>query len=173
MVLIATYVVTASITTPSTITTRSIATPARRTRKTAAAKTAEMVPPMRTSRPNSASSPSEVPAMLPMLKTSPPKTSSPASAKPAPGNAWLARSWARRPETPMMRHTLSWMAMSTTTETRITQAKAAPSCTVNVVVWVRNPGPIADVAIRNIAPRKPARPVDRRTSDSWPVSWVA
>ena len=41
----------------------------------------------------------------------------------------------------MMRHTLSWMAMSTTTETRITQAKAAPSCTVKVVVWVRKPGP--------------------------------
>ena len=73
----------------------------------------------------------------------------------------------------MMRQMFSWIAMSTTIEIRIAQANAAPSCTVNVVVWVRKPGPIADVAIRNIAPRNPARPVDRRTSDSWPVSVVA
>jgi hypothetical protein len=34
----------------------------------------------------------------------------------------------------------------------IANANAAPSCTVNVVVWVMKPGPMAEVAIRNIAP---------------------
>ena len=34
------------------------------------------------------------------------------------------------------------------------KAAAAPSFTVKVVVWVMNPGPIAEVAIRNIAPSK-------------------
>ncbi|MFI6829093.1 hypothetical protein ACIBG5_18445 [Kribbella sp. NPDC050241] len=42
--------------------------------------------------------------------------------------------------------------MSTSTETTIANANAAPSDTVNSVVWVMNPGPIAEVAIRNIAP---------------------
>lgn len=31
-------------------------------------------------------------------------------------------------------------------------AKAAPSFTVKVVVWVMNPGPIAEVSSRNVAP---------------------
>ena len=32
------------------------------------------------------------------------------------------------------------------------KANAAPSDTVNVAVWVMNPGPMAEVAIRKIAP---------------------
>ena len=39
------------------------------------ATSAEIPPPILTSRPSSAFSPSAVPAMLPMLKTSPPNTS--------------------------------------------------------------------------------------------------
>ncbi len=152
VVLMATYVVSASITMPSTITTRSIATPARRIKNTAMANTAEIVPPMRTSRPKSASSPRDVPAMLPMLKTRPPKTSSAARPKPAPGSTLLARSCARRPEMPMIRQMLSWIAMSTRTETKMAKANAAPRVTVKVVVWVRKPGPMAEVAIKNIAP---------------------
>jgi len=37
------------------------------------------------------------------------------------------------------------------------KAKAAPNFTVKVVVWVMNPGPMADVAMRNIAPSTVAR----------------
>jgi hypothetical protein len=36
---------------------------------------------------------------------------------------------------------------------KITKPKLAPSCCVKTVVWVRKPGPIADVAIRKAAPR--------------------
>ncbi|GAA1434438.1 hypothetical protein GCM10009641_27770 [Mycobacterium cookii] len=37
-------------------------------------------------------------------------------------------------------------------DTRIAKAKAAPSSAVKTVVWVMKPGPMALVAIRNIAP---------------------
>jgi hypothetical protein len=43
--------------------------------------------------------------------------------------------------------------MSRTTEMRITNPKLANSCPVKTVVCVRNPGPTADVAMRNAAPR--------------------
>ena len=66
----------------------------------------------------------------------------------------------------MIRQMFSWIAMSTIRATRIAKANAARSWTVNVVVWVRNPGPMADVAIRNIAPRNPACPACRRATDS-------
>ena len=39
-----------------------------------------------------------------------------------------------------------------TIEIRIAKAKAAPSWAVNCVVWVMKPGPMALVAIRNMAP---------------------
>jgi hypothetical protein len=42
--------------------------------------------------------------------------------------------------------------MSTRIDAAMAKANAAPSCTVNVVVWVMKPGPMAEVAIRNIAP---------------------
>src|SRR3712207_7057169 len=44
--------------------------------------------------------------------------------------------------------------MSMTIETAIAKANAAPSWTVNVVVWVMKPGPMAEVAMRNIAPSR-------------------
>src|SRR5688572_26469051 len=42
--------------------------------------------------------------------------------------------------------------MSTRIDARIANANAAPSCAVKVAVWVMKPGPMALVAIRNIAP---------------------
>ncbi len=42
--------------------------------------------------------------------------------------------------------------MSMRIEMRIAKANAAPICAVNVAVWVMNPGPIAEVAMRKIAP---------------------
>ena len=64
----------------------------------------------------------------------------------------MASSWARMPETPITRQTFSCTAMSMRIETRIAKAKAAPSWAVKVVVWVMKPGPMALVAIRNMAP---------------------
>src|SRR5699024_6035147 len=61
------------------------------------------------------------------------------------------------PETPRTRQTFSWMAMSTRIDTRIAKAKAAPNWTVNTLVCVMKPGPMALVAIRNIAPIVVAR----------------
>ena len=52
-----------------------------------------------------------------------------------------------------MRHTLSWMAMSMRIEMKMAKAKAAPIWAVKVAVCVMNPGPIAEVAMRKIAPR--------------------
>lgn len=64
---------------------------------------------------------------------------------------------ARSPETPTTRQTFIWMAMSTRIETRIAKAKAALSSTVKLVVWVMKPGPMAEVAMRNIAPSRALR----------------
>jgi hypothetical protein len=42
--------------------------------------------------------------------------------------------------------------MSNSIDNKITKPKLASSCCVKTVVWVRNPGPIADVAIKKAAP---------------------
>jgi hypothetical protein len=42
--------------------------------------------------------------------------------------------------------------MSNSIDNKITKPKLASSCWVNTVVWVKNPGPIADVAIKKAAP---------------------
>lgn len=55
---------------------------------------------------------------------------------------------------PTTRQTFSCTATSTMIEMTIAKAKAAPSCAVKTVVWVMKPGPIALVAMRNIAPRR-------------------
>ncbi|WP_231747759.1 hypothetical protein [Auraticoccus cholistanensis] len=86
------------------------------------------------------------------MNTRPPTASSAAITQPSPGSTRLPSSWARRPETPITRHTFSCSAMSTRIETRIAKANATPSWTVKAVVWVMNPGPMAEVAIRNMAP---------------------
>ena len=76
---IATITVSTIITTPATMTTRSTTAPARLARKIAMAMTALIAPPTRGSRPNRAFRPRPAPAVLPMLKTSPPSTMSTAS----------------------------------------------------------------------------------------------
>ncbi len=47
--------------------------------------------------------------------------------------------------------------MSIRMERRIAKANVAFSSLVKEIVWVRNPGPMADVAIRNAAPRSTLR----------------
>ena len=47
--------------------------------------------------------------------------------------------------------------MSTRIDTRIANANAAPSWTVKTVVWVMKPGPMALVAMRNMAPSRAER----------------
>jgi hypothetical protein len=140
------------ITRPRKITLRSIATPARLLRKRPMAIAADTAPPIRGSSPNIASVPRPAPLMLPTLNTSPPMSRSAAIAYPRPGATRLPSSWARRPETPMIRQMFICRAMSTRIDTAMAKANATPSSTVKAVVWVMNPGPIAEVAIRNIAP---------------------
>ena len=113
---------------------------------------AERPPPILASSPNMASVPSPAPPMLPMLNTTPPSTTSTASAQPRPGSTVLPSSPMRRPETPTTRQTFSCTATSTRIDARMAKANAAPSRAVNVVVWVMKPGPIALVAMRNMAP---------------------
>lgn len=56
-----------------------------------------------------------------------------------------------RPVTPMTRHTFHCTPMSISTEARMAKAMSAPWMPVKTAVWVRKPGPIADVAIRKAA----------------------
>nr|BFF00225.1 hypothetical protein GCM10020241_19000 [Streptoalloteichus tenebrarius] len=92
-----------------------------------------------------------------MLNTSPPSTTRNDNSQPAPGTTRLASSWARSPDTPMTRQTLSCTARSTRIDATIAKAKDAPSWPVNVAVCVMKPGPMALVAIRNIAPSRVPR----------------
>ncbi|MEQ3641673.1 MAG: hypothetical protein ABNH17_15785 [Paracoccus sp. (in: a-proteobacteria)] len=56
-----------------------------------------------------------------------------------------------------MRQMFSWTTKSIRIEARIAKAKADPIRAVKVAVWVMKPGPMADVAIRKIAARRPPR----------------
>src|SRR3954465_2639671 len=49
--------------------------------------------------------------------------------------------------------------MSNRNDTATANAHEAARRAVNAVVWVMKPGPMADVAIRNMAPRNFARPL--------------
>ncbi|MCY1431255.1 hypothetical protein D9M71_472190 [compost metagenome] len=55
------------------------------------------------------------------------------------------------------RQMLSWAPMSISSEIRIAKAKLAKYFSVNSEVWVRNAGPIDEVAIRKMAPRSTLR----------------
>ena len=59
----------------------------------------------------------------------------------------------------MTRHTFIWTATSMRIETRMANANAAPIWTVNVAVCVMKPGPMAEVAMRNMAPSSAVRRV--------------
>ena len=149
---IATYSMSRIMMAPSTTTMRSSATPARLDRKTRTAIAAEIPPPIFGSSPSMAFTPRPVPAMLPMLKTSPPMNTSAAMNQPRPGSTMLPSSLARSPEMPRTRHTFSWIAMSTMMDNRMAKPSAAPIWTVKTEVWVRNPGPMDEVAMRKTAP---------------------
>ena len=137
------------------------------------ARTAVMRPPHLASRPVMALMPRPPPAVLPMLKTRPPIATSTATSQPMPGSTALPSCWALSPETPMTRHTFSCTAMSTRIETRIAKAKAAPSWTVKLAVWVMKPGPMALVAMRNRAPRIAWRvELEARAAVGGPV-WIS
>jgi hypothetical protein len=51
------------------------------------------------------------------------------------------------------RQMLSCAKMSKITDSKITKPKLASNCLVKTVVCVKNPGPIAEVAIKKAAPR--------------------
>ncbi|WP_244857604.1 hypothetical protein [Agromyces archimandritae] len=51
------------------------------------------------------------------------------------------------------------------------KANEAPIVAVNVAVWVMNPGPMALVAIRKIAPMTLLRPMRLFTALSFASSW--
>jgi hypothetical protein len=137
------------------------------------AMTAETAPPILGSSPSIASRPRPAPATLPMLNTSPPTSRKAAITQPRPGATRLPSSWARRPLTPITRHTFSCSAMSMTIETAMAKANAAPSWTVNVVVWVMKPGPMAEVAMRNIAPSRVERVLAAMRPPGAPVGGAA
>ena len=65
----------------------------------------------------------------------------------------------------MTRQTFSWIAMSKRIDTTIANAKAAASWLVKATVWVMKPGPMAEVAIRNMAPRNLLRPTSVGSGD--------
>src|SRR5688572_1365018 len=71
-----------------------------------------------------------------------------------PGSRRLEISCARISVTAMMRHIFNCAARSSRMERRITKPKLVNSCWVKTVVCVMNPGPIAEVAIKNAAPSK-------------------
>ena len=147
------------MTAPKTATRRSRAMPAFLERKMKIAMAAAMTPPMRESMPSIALMPRPEPAILPILKTAPPMNTNTASTQPRPGSTVLPKVLARMPVTHKTRHTLSWIAMSTRMDSMIANAKDAPICTVKTEVWVKNPGPMAEVAIRNMAPAMAPRPL--------------
>jgi hypothetical protein len=71
-----------------------------------------------------------------------------------PGNNRLDISCARNSATATMRQIFNCAAISSKMDIRMTKPKLVSSCCVNTVVCVMNPGPIAEVAIKNAAPSK-------------------
>ena len=123
--------------------------------------TALMTAPCIVVMPSMAFMPSPAPAMLPMLNARPPNDTRTASSVPNPGRSVLATSWARCSATAITRQMLSCAPRSKSTETRIAKPKLAPSWLVKTAVCVRNPGPMALVAIKNAAPSSTLRRLDR------------
>ena len=78
----------------------------------------------------------------------------------------MATSCARRSATAITRQMLSCAPRSKSTDTRIANPKLAPSWLVKTAVCVRNPGPIALVAIRKAAPTRTLLMFDRDSGNS-------
>ena len=103
-------------------------------------------------RPNIASKPSATPPTLPMLKARPPRTTRKVKNTPRPGSTVFAISCPRLPETPITDQILVCATASMMMTQRITKANEARYFAVNWEVWVKKPGPMAEVAIRKAAP---------------------
>src|SRR5437867_7390717 len=149
--------VSSTISAPMSWAKRSIARPASFERKSPMASAAESAAPSLTSRPKSALSPSPHPATLPMLKARPPIATSSVSALPSPGSTRSASSCAGRRDATTTRQMVSCAPRSKSTERSTANPKLAPSWPVKTAVWVRNPGPMAEVAMRNAAPSSTRR----------------
>lgn len=114
----------------------------------------EMIAPVSGLMPNRTFTANPAPAILPILKASPPMTMRIAMKCPRPGSTLLATSCPRMPLIVMTRHTFICAPISMTIDARMAKAKLAPNFSVNTAVCVKNPGPIADVAMRKTAPKR-------------------
>ena len=112
-----------------------------------------MMAPSCTLQPVNTCKPKPAPATLAILNANEPITISVVKKIPAPGKTLFARSGAYNFDTPMMRQIFNCAPISSNKEIRITKPKLASSWFVNFVVCVIKPGPIADVAIKNAAPK--------------------
>ena len=104
--------------------------------------------------PRSVLKPKAPPPTLPILNTRPPATTKNAITYPSPGSTLFATSCPRIPDTHKTLHTFNCTIAAKITEIKITNPKLPCRLSVNLPVCVRNPGPIAEVAIRNAAPIK-------------------
>ena len=110
--------------------------------------------------PVSAFIPSPQPEIFPILKTRPPNPIRQERKIPRPGKSLFATSCARRLLTVIIRQIFNCAPMSSNNEIRITKPNDVKSSSVNVEVCVRNPGPMAEVAIRKAAPSMADRITD-------------
>ena len=104
--------------------------------------------------PRSVLKPKAPPPTLPILNTRPPATTKNAITYPSPGSTLFATSCPRIPDTHRTLHTFNCTIAAKITDIKITNPKLPCRLSVNLPVCVRNPGPIAEVAIRNAAPIK-------------------
>ena len=89
-----------------------------------------------------------------MLKAKPPRQTKNVIKYPSPGKTLFAISCPLILETARTLHTFNCATKDIITEANITKANVAPISFVKTAVWVINPGPIADVAIKNAAPKR-------------------
>ena len=137
---------------PRIFTIRSIALPASFIQNITSTIMQLITAPHWGSIPVSTSSPKPQPAILPILNASPPKATRAANRYPSPGNNLLERSCAWFSLTVIILQIFNWAPISITTEIRIINPKLVSSCCVKMLVLFKNPGPMADVAIKNAAP---------------------
>lgn len=108
--------------------------------------------PNLTSMPNIAFNPSPAPAIFPILNARPPNPINIDITVPNPLTTSLATSCPRNPVTTKMRHILIWAPISMMIESKMANAKLARNCCVKTAVYVKNAGPIAEVAIKKTDP---------------------
>ena len=89
-----------------------------------------------------------------MLNASPPKHTKNVITYPSPGKILFATSCPLIFDTAKILQTFNWATKDIITDINITKANVGPISLVNTAVCVINPGPIAEVAIKNAAPNK-------------------